>query len=60
MAFSFSPDGAERYGMLAKWNAGQILATIAAFYGCSTQLVDATIKALSGSGCFTAVSYTGL
>jgi Mor family transcriptional regulator len=60
MAFTFSEDGREKFDMVARWNAGQSLATIAAHYGCSTQLVDETIKALSTEGCYTAVSYTGL
>jgi O-acetylhomoserine/O-acetylserine sulfhydrylase-like pyridoxal-dependent enzyme len=60
MAFVFSSDGHEKYGMLAKWNAGQNLATIAAFYGCTTTLVDATIKSLAVEGCFVPVVVTGL
>jgi hypothetical protein len=60
MAFTFSPDGKEKFGMLAKWNAGQSLVTIAAFYGCSTTLVDATINSLAVEGCYTPVNPTGL
>ena len=60
MAFTFSPDGREKLDFVKRWNAGQSLATIAAFYGCATSLVDATIKSLSTEGCYTAVSYTGL
>ena len=61
MAFTFDPEsGWQKFDMVARWNAGQSLATIAAHYSCSTQLVDATIKALSTEGCFSAVSYTGL
>lgn len=60
MAFAFSPDGREKFDFVARWNAGQSLATIAVFYSCSTTLVDATIKSLSTEGCYTAVNYTGL
>ena len=60
MAFTFSADGREKFDMFARWNAGQSLATIAAFYGCSTTLVDATIKSLAVEGCFTPVNPTGL
>ena len=60
MAFTFSADGREKFDMVKRWNAGQSLATIAAFYGCSTTLVDATILSLSMEGCYTAKSYTGL
>jgi hypothetical protein len=58
--FTFSPDGREKWAMIAKWNAGQSLATIAAFYGCSTTLVDATITSLALEGCYTPVNTTGL
>lgn len=60
MPFTFSADGREKFDFVARWNAGQSLATIAAFYGCSTTLVDATIKSLSTEGCFSAEDYTGL
>jgi len=60
MAFTFSPDGNEKFRMVALWNQGKTLAQIAATFGCSTAIVDATIKALSTEGCFSAVSYTGL
>ena len=60
MAFTFSPDGREKFDMVARWNAGQSLATIAAFYGCSATLVDATVTSLSVEGCYSAVNYTGL
>ena len=56
----FSPDGDQKFKMVALWNAGQTLAQIATTFGCSTSLVDATIKALSTEGCFSAVNYTGL
>jgi hypothetical protein len=56
----FSPDGDQKFRMVALWNQGQSLATIAAFYGCSTSLVDATIKSLAVEGCFTPVITTGL
>jgi hypothetical protein len=60
MANVFSPDGNEKFRMVALWNAGQTLAQIAATFSCSTTLVDATIKSLSTEGCYTAVNYTGL
>ena len=60
MPFTFSADGREKFDFVARWNAGQSLATIAAFYGCSTTLVDATIKSLAVEGCFTPVITTGL
>ena len=60
MPFTFSADGREKFDFVARWNAGQSLASIAAFYGCSTTLVDATIKSLSTEGCFSAEDYTGL
>ena len=60
MAFTFSSDGREKFDFVKRWNAGQSLATIAAFYGCSTTLVDATIKSLAVEGCFTPVITTGL
>jgi hypothetical protein len=60
MAFTFSPDGREKFDFVNRWNQGQSLATIAAFYGCPTSLVDATISSLSVEGCYVANSYTGL
>ena len=60
MPFTFSADGREKFDFVARWNAGQSLATIAAFYGCPTTLVDATIKSLSTEGYFSAEDYTGL
>ena len=60
MPFTFSPDGREKFDFVARWNAGQSLATIAAFYGCSATLVDATIKSLAVEGCYTPVNPTGL
>jgi hypothetical protein len=60
MVFTFSPDGNERNRMVALWNAGQTLAQIAATFGCSTNLVDATIKALTFEGCYSAENPTGL
>jgi hypothetical protein len=61
MAFTFDPEsGWQKFDMVARWNAGQSLATIAAHYSCPTQLVDATIKALAVEGCYTPVSNTGL
>ena len=60
MSFVFSPDGREKFDFVVRWNAGQSLATIAAFYGCSTTLVDATIKSLAVEGCYTPVNPTGL
>ena len=60
MPFTFSADGREKFDFVARWNAGQSLATIAAFYGCSTTLVDATIKSLAVEGCYTPVNPTGL
>jgi|FreactTroBogLake_1042271.scaffolds.fasta_scaffold56201_1 hypothetical protein len=60
MAATFSPDGNERNRMVALWNQGRTLAQIATTFGCSTAIVDATIKALSTEGCFSAISYTGL
>ena len=56
----FSPDGDQKFKMVALWNAGQTLAQIATTFGCSTAIVDATIKALSTEGCFSAIDYTGL
>ena len=56
----FSPDGDQKFRMVALWNAGQTLAQIATTFGCSTAIVDATIKALSTEGCFSAIDYTGL
>ena len=60
MAFTFSPDGREKFDMVARWNAGQTLAQIAATFGCSSALVDATIKSLAVEGCYTPVNVTGL
>lgn len=60
MPFTFSPDGNEKYRMVALWNQGQTLSQIATTFGCSTKLVDATILSLSVEGCYTAISYTGL
>ena len=60
MPFTFSADGREKFDFVARWNAGQSLATIAAFYGCPTTLVDATIKSLAVEGCYTPVITTGL
>jgi hypothetical protein len=60
MAFTFSPDGREKFDMVARWNAGQSLATIAAFYGCSATLVDATLTSLALEGCYTPANPTGL
>ena len=60
MPFTFSADGREKYDMVARWNAGQSLATIAAFYGCTSALVDVTIKSLAVEGCYTPVIVTGL
>ena len=60
MAFTFSPDGNEKYRMLALWNQGQTLAQIAATFGCPTSLVDATILSLSVEGRYVAKNYTGL
>jgi len=60
MAFTFSPDGREKFDFVNRWNQGQSLATIAAFYGCSITLVDATIQSLSSEGCYTAANPTGL
>jgi hypothetical protein len=60
MSFIFSPDGREKFDFVARWNAGQSLVTIAAFYGCSTTLVAATIKSLAVEGCYTPVNPTGL
>jgi hypothetical protein len=60
MAFTFSPDGNEKYRMMALWNQGQTLAQIAAAFGCPTTLVDATIKGLAVEGCFVPVNPTGL
>ena len=56
----FSPDGDQKFKMVALWNAGQTLAQIATTFGCSTSLVDATIKSLAVEGCFTPVITTGL
>ena len=44
---TFSPDGNEKFRMVALWNAGQTLAQIATTFGCSASLVAATIKSLS-------------
>jgi hypothetical protein len=57
---TFSSDGSEKYRMVALWNQGRTLAQIAATFGCSTKLVDATILSLSVEGCFVANNYTGL
>ena len=60
MAATFSPDGNEKFRMVALWNAGKTLAQIATTFGCSTTLVDATIKSLAVEGCYTPVNPTGL
>ena len=60
MAATFSPDGNEKFRMVALWNAGQTLAQIATTFGCSSTLVDATIKSLAVEGCYTPVNPTGL
>jgi hypothetical protein len=60
MAATFSPDGNEKFRMVALWNEGKTLAQIATVFGCSTTLVDATIKSLAVEGCYTPVNPTGL
>jgi hypothetical protein len=60
MPFTFSPDGREKFEMVAMWNAGDSLATIATYFGCSTTLVDATITSLALEGCYTPVNTAGL
>ena len=57
---AITPDGAEKFKMVALWNQGKTLAQIATTFGCSTALVDATIKSLAVEGCFTPVITTGL
>lgn len=60
MANIFSPDGNEKFRMVALWNAGQTLAQIAATFGCSTQLVDTTISGLAVEGCYVPTHVVGL
>ena len=60
MAFTFSPDGNEKFRMVALWNQGKTLAQIAATFGCTATLVDVTIKSLAVEGCYTPVIMTGL